>query len=121
MANEQSATPHPINRWARIVATILLGVEAVLAALATLPHVFGATDDQRISIPLAVFSGLALLTLVWFSFGVARGISMAHSGAIVAQVVIVALVLTGWLTWAWAALGVVTFFATMASYKDIER
>lgn len=121
MAKDTSAAPHAVNRWGRMIATVLLGVEAILTSLATLPHVFGATGDQRISIPLAVFSGLALLTLVWFSFGVARGISMAHSGAIVAQVVIVALVMTQWLPWAWAVLGIVTFLATMASYKYVER
>lgn len=121
MAKEISGAPDAASRAGRVIATVLLGVEAVLASLATLPHVFGATGDQRISIPLAVFSGIALLVLVWFSFGVARGISMAHSGAIVAQIVIIALVLTGWLTWAWAILAVVAFLAVMASYRYVER
>ncbi len=121
MSQPSTSQPEQPNRWARVVATIVVGLEAILATLAALPHVFGATDDQRISIPLAVFAGLALLVLVWMSFGIARGISMAHSGAIVAQIVIIALVVTGWLTWSWAVLGVIAFVTVFMSARYVER
>lgn len=94
----EAPAPHPLHANAATrTAAILVGLEAIaVAALAAwmIPSLFaGETMDLATAWALILMTGLAAVALFAFAIAVLRGHGWGRSGAIVAQLLILAVAL----------------------------